>query len=525
MLASEKRIVSTEQEIASLRDEIARLKNENQYYREQIDVLKRIVFGAKSEKSKTIAINAHQLHFFEFAHFDQNPSDDPKADPKTDPDADNDSPKKPRKKYGRRRVSPEILSEEIVISALDDQKKDENGNPLALLGYEISERLHIQSSKLVRQIIKREKYGHKDSRETEYTAPVPPSIMPKGKLSDSFVIYVLTQKFFVGTPLYRLIRSLNVKGADLAKSTLSDVVQAGGKFFSKIAEEIRTEILSSKYVHMDETPIKNQKKKELDFFWVCRNRHHCYVHYGDGRSGDEAMTVLSNKNQNSRGSPKFIMADDYGGYNQACDVLKLIRMACWAHVRRKYYDTAKNGNEISQRMLALIKQLYNIESAINHECKKNEWDKETFWRKRKEARQHHSKVIIEEIADEVEKHVGKTLPASSLGKALAYTQNVMKNLKVYLTDGELPIDNNPAEQAIRLVVIGRKNYIFVGSKKAGIAAATCYTLTESCRMNKIDPEAYLAYITRIFHEEKQPDLKNLTPFALRDKIRSIPVNF
>ncbi len=518
MKASEKRFSSLEEEICELRDENKRLKNDVQYYQEQIDVLKRMVFGAKSEKTKTIAISPNQLHLFEFAHFDE-----PAVKPTTFDDKEDEQKTKQRKR-GRRRVSPELETEEIIISAPEEHKKDESGQPLEFMGYEVSERVHLLPSKLVKQVIKREKYGHKDSYETTYTAPVPPAIIPKGKFSDTFIINVLVEKFFVGVPLYRLIRSFNIKGADLSKSTVSDIVQAGASFFSGIADEILCDVLATKCIHMDETRIKNQKKKELDYFWVCRNRHHCYVHYGGGRSGDEAMAILRQRDVTS-GNPRYLMVDDYGGYNQPCEIIKLIRMACWSHVRRKYYDIAKNGNEIAQSILAMIKSIYKVETAVKNACEENNWDEKTFWEKRKEARQKYAKPIIEAISDEVNKHVEKVLPESSLGKALRYTQHVMENLKVYLEDGELPIDNNPAEQAIRLIVIGRNNYIFVGSYNAGVAAAICYTITESCRMNGIDPKAYLAYVTKILHEDKHADLKKLTPFALKDKIRPMPVNF
>lgn len=521
MTLEKRKFIALKEEVQSLRDEVLQLRSNCEYYEEQNATLKRLLFGKKSEKSKTVPLIPGQLFFPEFSHLENAAELYP---PKS---SGNVSSKNKDRKKGRRRVNPNLPVEEIIIPVPDDKRKNQDGDDLVLLGYETAERLHRKPAKLVKQVIKREIYGHKDIRERVAVAPVPPSINPKGKLSDELCHHVVVEKFFNGVPLYRQCRFLNAKGADLSKSVLSDAVRNVALFYEPVYSAILDDLLQSKFLHMDETRIKMSQEDRNGFFWLVRNRDHCYVHFGPSRSGDEALRALAMA-KGPPGNKKlwngYLMVDDYGGYNQLCDIFDITRMACWAHVRRNFFKI-HSANEIAAWFVSKIGELYEVESVAKKKAVAEMWDEEKFWKKRREMREKISGPVIEEIEAEGKKHISRVLPESHLGKALSYMLKLMPALRVYLENGELPLDNNDAERSIRLIVIGRKNFLFVGNSDFGKYTAICYSLMESCRLNEINPQDYFTYTTKMIHEHPNINPMKLTPFAVKDNIQKIQVNF
>ena len=150
--------------------------------------------------------------------------------------------------------------------------------------------------------------------------------------------------------------------------------------------------------------------------------------------------------------------------------------------------------------------------------------KEEFFEHLYNARNSESKKVIEQLEEALFLYTNKCSPSSSMGKAISYTKNRWKELQVYLEDSCLPIDNNASERSIRSIVVGRKNFLFVGSEAAGEWAADCYSIMESCRLQGLDPRDYMRAVTPILLENRANqdfDYTQLTPKSVCETVRDI----
>ncbi|MGH8191934.1 MAG: IS66 family transposase [Rhodanobacteraceae bacterium] len=539
--------VPVEEEMRQLRGEVAHLRERNEAMAHQITQLKKIVFGSKSERTSLLQdVPVEQGALFTVPAVEnpiepdaaapvEAPTQDPsaKAAPATDAKPD-------KKRSGRRPVPAHFEEQELVIEAPPEHRVNAQGHPLALLGYETSERLNRIPARFVRQTIKREKWGKPDTHELVYTAPPLNAIVPKGKLGDGLIGHVIFQKYFMAVPLYRQLQEYNAMGAELSKAILSDAVHRFAELFAPVAAAIRAEVFAGKYVQADETPIKCQGLKtgpmRKTYLWAVRNRDACYFHHGT-RGGKEVRVLFDfSKGPVPVNSPKwhaekkqwtgYLLTDAYDVYNQAEGI---VHIGCWAHVRRKFFELAEHDAE-AKWFLAEINLLYDVERTVTERrdqlaATPEAWSDERFFAEKTAARQTCSKPVVEKLEARVKAlmQARALTPASALGKAVSYLANNLKRLKPFLDDGELPIDNNAVEQSIRPPVIGRKNYLFVGSEDAGGWAAVCYSLMESCRLMRVDPQQYLAVATPRLLAGEAP--ATLTPRALADQIRDLPRNF
>jgi transposase len=276
--------------LSSTRNELSQNNQTLQEKNEELEALNarlvRILYGRKSEKTlKGDDPGQHSL-------FEVPVQEEPEPEEK-----EAASPKKGKvKKKGPKKLPEDLPTKELILPAPEDQKVDAQGTALAFLGYEKSERLEYIAAQKIRIIIKREKWGYKDSREVISTAEPLKAIVPKGKFMDSFVLAIIFQKFFMGLPLYRQVQEHNAGGLNLAKSTLSDAVQHFGKFFSGTYLALKAEVFRDTFIHADETPIKCQKLKKGEmkkcYFWVFRSSSTCFFHFGKTRSAKELKTVF-----------------------------------------------------------------------------------------------------------------------------------------------------------------------------------------------------------------------------------------
>lgn len=512
---SKKVMTNHETTIATLSSTQKELQEKNEKLELENARLRRIAFGNKSERAKK-PDDPNQHHLFEAEIKEE-------LEPEEKPE-----PEKPKKKAARKKVPTHFETKEVILEAPAERKVDFQGRPLALLGYEVSERLDYQSGKHIRLIIKREKWGYLDSRDVVHTAEPLQAIVPKGKLTDNFLLLIIFQKFFMGLPLYRQLQEHNSKGAELARSTLSDGVRHFGNFFAPVYDAIKREVFSSRFIHADETPIKCQKlkngKMKKGYFWAFRSRSSCYFHFGKTRSQEELRKVFDTSTGPPGCKKSFtlykddatlkLLTDGYAAYESFFRDKDITLMACWAHVRRKFYEL-QEANEDAPKILSRINRLYKFERQVAEQASNEKWSLEKLYEERGKMRQEKSAELVDKIEEQVMALTlaGKYTPANPMSQALSYTEKLFDKLKVFLTDGELPIDNNAAERAIKPVVIGRKNYLFVGSEDAGKSAAIAYSLIESCRQANLDPAKYLEVATRKLHQGEAPE--NLTPAKLR----------
>lgn len=518
--------------IESLTLELARARNDVEYYRDQSEKFKRLLFGSKSEKGVRVDVPDEQLGlpFVELAFLDNLPETN-KANEKH-PKSNTEKNRKPSGNRKKPRLNLE--TREIIIEPTKEQSEQVKKDGLQIVGYEEEERIDHQRGKFTRLLIKRPVFGKTGHDPNKIIAPSLPAIIPNGGYTDAFIHYIVVEKYFTGLPLYRLSRKFYSQGLPVARSTMCGLIESFSKLYEPIARAMLSQILDSRFMMLDETPVKNQATNKNNYFWVARNYDLCYVHFGESRSTDEALRMLSDYSYEAKVGEVvnlencfsgYLMSDDYSVYNlvdKCCPLI--IHMLCWSHVRRKFFEISAK-NEIAQILVGLIKNLYLVETELKNKKRELGWSEEEFYCNRQKYRATISAKIIDELETEMLKHKGKMAPQSPLEKAISYTLDNMDKLRVFLKDGALPIDNNMTEQSIKIVVVGRKNYYFVGNAWFGKWAAVNYSLMETCRLNMVNPYEYLDLATKKLLDGDFKDYFDLTPVALKDQLSQIPLNF
>jgi transposase len=339
------------------------------------------------------------------------------------------------------------------------------------------------------------------------TAEKPLSPIEKGLAAPGLLAYVIVSKYGDHLPLYRLETILERHGIDIARSTMCDWAAQCADLLRPLHERMVHYVLASKVIHTDDTPVnvldRNRTQTRTGRFWA---------YLGDQ---DHPQTVFTYTASRSRDGPReflkgwsgYLQADAFGGYDgiYAGEVGgQVTEVACWAHARRKFYEARTSDAEASTQALAYIRLLYDVEDQAGEQFDEQD-----------EAAEHSPLSVIRQVLRQ-ERAVprlqqfkawlqsrqaergGPVLPKSPMGQAITYTLNQWEALGVYTTDGDLNIDNNAAENALRRVAIGRKNWLFCGSDNGGATAAILFSLIATCQRHKVEPFAYLRdVLTRI----------------------------
>lgn len=467
----------------------------------QIEQLLKRLYGPKAER-----VDPGQLVLF--AHEVANRQTPEAA-------SEDDTPAAPvaRKGHGRKALPKDLPRKRIVHDVPAEAKVcPECGAGKTRIGEEVSEQIeYVPASVFVLEHV-RPKYACPCCQEHVVIADKPAKAIEKGLPGPGLVAHVITSKYCDHVPLYRQEFMLARHGVALSRKTLCGWVLTAADKLQPLADAMKREALASKVIHTDDTPVRVQgdgaKGPFTGRFWV-------YV-------GDEAhpYTVYDYTPSRKRDGPEafldgyhgYLQADAFGGYDGIYASGEVLEAACWAHVRRKYYEARSTDSNRAHRMLAWIRQLYDIE----RDGKKLDADA------RRALRQEKSKPLIEGskdnegrglqgIRDWLIAQQATVLPKSPIGEAVNYTLNNWTALTRYLDDGALDIDNNEAEQALRGIAIGRKNWLFLGSGRGGRAAAIHYTLIQSAKRHGLDPFAYLRDILLRITTEPAIDLHQLLP--------------
>jgi hypothetical protein len=261
------------------------------------------------------------------------------------------------------------------------------------------------------------------------------------------------------------------------------------------------EVLASKVIHTDDTPVRVQGEGTNGAF-----TGRLWVYVGDG---EHPYTVYDYTPSRKRDGPAafldeykgYLQADAFGGYDGIYASGDVIEVACWAHARRKFYDARSTESNRAHQVLAWIRQLYDIE----RDAKKLDAEQ------RRASRETKSNPLLDAVKKWFDEQQPKLLPKSPIGQAVTYALGNWTALTRYLDDGILDIDNNEAEQALRGIAVGRKNWLFLGSDRGGRAAANHYTLIQSAKRHGLDPFAYLRDVILRITTEPHADLHALLP--------------
>jgi len=396
-----------------------------------------------------------------------------------------DKPKKRKAHHnGRQPLPPHLPRQQIEIHPDADQCVCPHcGQAKEIIGQEMTEELeYVPASFVVHQYI-RHKYACRGCGNGVSIGPLPPRPIEKGRPGSGLLSHVLTSKYADHLPLHRLEGIFQRHGIDIPRSTMCDWVGDCAMLLRPIVAEMKRQILQAPKIHTDDTPVPVQCRKKKGKTY----KGYLWVYIGTGNE-----VVFDFTPTRSREGPTqflgdysgYVQADAYSGYDKLFEKGKAMEVACWAHARRKFYESIETDPDRANQMLNLIRTLYDVE----RDAKEQKLDAEAI----QALRQQKSQPILEaKIRRLLDGWSIETLPKSPIGQAVGYALGQWVALNRYLEDGRLSIDNNISERALRHVVIGRKNWMFAGSEAGAERAAVIYSLVSSCRLCGIDPFVYL----------------------------------
>jgi transposase len=380
------------------------------------------------------------------------------------------------------------------------------GQPLKRIGQEVSEQLDCVPAQffVLRHI--RGKYACACC-QTVQAEPMPAQIIDKGIPAPGLLAQVVVAKHDDHLPLYRQTEIYARSGVHIPRSSMAQWIGICGVRLTPLADALKDFILGHGVIHADETPIKllapGKGKTSRAYVWVYRttnfvSQRAVYYDFSTGRGGENARRVL-------QGFAGILVADDFSGYH-ALQAQGVTPALCMAHARRKLFEAHQfNGSPIAARAVALIAKLYEVEREAR------ELEPEARWL----LRQQRAKPVAEDLYAWLSEQRQKLAKADVTAKPIDYALSNWRGLTRYLDDGQVPIDNNAAENAMRPLAIGRKNWLFVGSQQAGERAAVVLSLIESAKLNGHDPWAYLKDVFERLPTLKQRDLAQLLPHNWR----------
>jgi transposase len=387
------------------------------------------------------------------------------------------------------------------------------GGELRRIGEDLSEMLEFvpERWKVIQHIRPKYACGRCDSL---VQAPAPLRPIAKGIAGPGLLAHVLVSKYADHLPLYRQSEIYARAGVEIERSTLADWVGGAAALLAPLVEVLGRHVLSAAKLHADDTPVPvlspGLGRTKTGRLWT-------YVRDDRPWGGEVAPAVLfryspDRKGEHPRnhlGSFKGVLqADGYAGFHHLYDGGTIKESACWAHVRRKFFDIHQaNDSPIAQEALERIAALYAIEKDIKGRPPDV----------RRAQRQARAGPLLDQLRSWFQDSLAKLSAKSELAGAIRYASSRWPALLRYCDDGTLEIDNNAAERALRAVALGRKNYLFCGSDDGGERAAAIYSLIGTAKLNGIDPEAYLRHVIGCIAEHPANQIEALLPWNLASK--------
>jgi transposase len=492
---AQRRIDELERVLEQTAADYDQLKQEHAELAETLALLRRYIFGQRRER---FTDDPGQGHLFDIPEIIAEP------EPATPAVTDDAAPQQSKAARTPRRTRLDHLPHIRITHDVPESEKTCAccGGPKTHIGDDESRELDFIPARLEVKVHVLPKYACSKCRDGVTSPPVPPKPIPGGIAGAGLVSFVITSKFADHLPLYRLEDILLRHGVFLSRSTLCDWVRNAALLMTPLAELQKTLVLQSPILWTDDTPVTVLGGKMLGSskgrFWVyIGDAEHPYSVYDFtmSRARDGPAAFL----KEYRG---FLQADAYGGYDGIFlgSDGGIVEVACWAHARRKFFDARSNAPREANQVLEWIRQLYDIEDRA----------RDFPPVERQVLRQLESVPILDRIERYLDELSQRTLPKSSLGKALTYARNQWAALRRYVSDGRLTIDNNVSERTLRLQAIGRKNWEFLGSADAGPRAAVLFTILAGAKRHRLEPWAYLRDVL-LNLSAGETDLESLLP--------------
>jgi transposase len=426
------------------------------------------------------------------------------------------APEKQREKRERtgtkpaRRPLPDNLPRERIVYPAPCACGKCGGTNLRKLSETVTESLECEPRrwKVVEHV--REKFSCRDCEGiTEPPAPSHP--IARGRAGPSLLAMVLASKFLLHQPLNRQSEAYAREGIKIDVSTLAGWVGACVATLDPVLEVIRHHVFAADRLHIDDTtvPVLAKLKTITGRIWAYvrddrpfggKDPPAALFYYSRSRAGDYPRAHLA-------GWTGIMQADAFAGFNQLYEARRqpapIIEAACWSHARRKFFDLAKlTKAPIASEAVRRIDELFKIERSING-CMPDD---------RLAARREQSRPLVDALETWLREQRDRVSSKSEIAKAINYSLSRWPAFTRFLEDGRICLSNNAAERAVRGVAIGRSNWTFAGSDAGGHRAAAVYTLIETCKLNDVDPQAWLAYVLAKLLDHPAKRINELLPW-------------
>ena len=492
-----KQLTTQQEEILSQREQLASRDVEIEHLKLLIAKLRRLQFGRSSEK-REYQIEQLELRLEELqARRTKETAAVEKSPPTITAMA-----------RPVRRALPEHLPREVRKYLPKQEACPDCGGKLKHLGEDVSEILeYVPASLKVIQYVRPKLACACCDRIVQAEAPSRP--IERGIAGPGLLAHVLVSKYCDHLPLYRQSQIYARAGVELDRSTLAEWVGGSSRLLAPLVEVLRRHVMAAGKLHADDTPVPvlapGLGKTKTGRLWTYVRDDRpagdsapaaVWFAYSPDRKGEHPQSHLSN-------FTGTLQADAYAGFEQIYEAGRIQEAACWAHVRRKFYDLeVAHKSPTAADALERIAALY----AIEKEIRGRQPDE------RREVRNTHSRPLLESLKQWFEETLGKLSRKSDTAMAVRYALGRWTALMRFCDDGRIEIDNNAAERALRVVALGRKNFLFAGSDGGGESAAAIYSLLGTAKLNGIDPESYLQNVLSRIADHPIKCIEELLPW-------------
>ena len=472
-------------------EQLLQFKEEVTLLKHQLAELKRMIFGTKSERF--IGMDTGQMALFDL------------------PGQQTDSQEKEQITYTRNKSDKNKEQPLRLELAPHLPRKEETIEPDSLpegakkIGETVTEVLEYEPANIyVRKIIRPKYIVSSNDERTQITiAGLPTLPIPKGNAGAGILAHILVSKFVDHLPFYRQKQIFKRHGVVIAESTINGWFNATTTLLEPLYETLKKQLLSTDYIMADETPLPVLTKDKpgathKGYHWVYYDPVNKLVlfDYQKTRSREGPNKMLGNYQG-------YLQTDGYVAYTNLKNQKDITLLACMAHARRKFEHAKDNDPGRVKEALLLFQKLYDIERTAR--------EKELGFDRIKELRQKEAVPVLNEMEAWLKEHIYQVLPKSAIGEAIAYTLKLWPRLVRYAEDGRFKIDNNLIENSIRPVALGRKNYLLAGSHHAAQQAAIVYSLLATCKINNVEPFAWLKHVLDVIPDYPANQLHNLLP--------------
>jgi transposase len=376
----------------------------------------------------------------------------------------------------------------------------------------VSEQLDVIPAQLQVKEHVRFKYACRHCYGSIKTANIPAQVIDKGLPSAALLSHILVNKFADHLPFYRQQHWFNRQRYSVSRSTLWGWEKNCAVALEPLVSCLKKELVAGDHLFSDDTPMptleKGLKRAKIGRMWAYTRQPTAkkppltVYEYTPNRKGEHPQAFL----KDFKG---YLQADAYSGFDQLFvkdseGNQNIKEVGCWGHTRRKFVDVITlDPTSVAEDLLKMIQALYYIERKIKAAGYNDE--------QRKWLRRKRSKPILKQIRRWLKTYQRRVVPKGKLGQAIGYALNHWRALTAFLGDGRLELDTNRVERAIKPIVIGRKNFLFMGGPKGGWAAAIIFSLIESCKQNDVDPYYYLEDVLQRLPTHPNKRIQELLP--------------